>query len=127
MLSLEEKAVLCRHRDTTILAQISGDPNARVVSLPDEDFLLTLNGINGDSLAPAGRCVDVRFYDRNEQVIKSLASYQGKISTIGFSGDDHLSAALADMGIERFCRPGQMQKPELGWLHDKLRPFEGLF
>lgn len=72
----------------------------------------------------------VRVYPVPElgRVPEILAPWRGKLQGSGLAGEDawRLAAALAELGISRCARPGDLQSPDVTWHNGGIHPLRAL-
>jgi hypothetical protein len=68
------------------------------------------------------RFIYVKPVQELDEALRGAEAVRGKVSTVGlaapFSLTEKLARQLADWGVTRICRLGQMQNPPLLWRHD---------
>ena len=68
------------------------------------------------------RFVYVKPVQSLDDALQGADAVRGRVSTVGLaaptSAAEDLARRLADWGVTRICRLGQMQNPPLPWRHD---------
>jgi hypothetical protein len=117
----EAAAVLALKTDTAFRA--ANDPRVGVWSPPGSlDWLVVLEPVTVARGTCLNRVIRVQPFDSFDDVHRSLASLRGKLSTVGWSDSTPRTSAweqsMFDLGANRTCPVGQMQRPPVTWQHD---------
>ena len=121
-LSIEESAQIAKLRgayefrsasDKSVAVWASAGTNGWLV-IYEEDPMFTPSCLN--------RVVFVKPVERLERITELLCRFAPNLSTVGIAPLNEramsFANALADLGVNRVCPIGQMQRPPLTWHHD---------
>jgi hypothetical protein len=101
----------------------SADPDTQIWASPESTAWTVVLDASPDFQASClHRFIFVKPVESPDGFLASTASVQGRISTVGIAAPmaraQEISRWLADAGVSRICRVGNMQKPPLTWRHD---------
>lgn len=125
-LSLEESAALARARDEALIEAAAGGETI-IASRGGDPFLVTVRSAAGFRLGCTNRFCDLRTFSAHIGLSGILASFAGRISTMGIPGEfPETSTHAGKAPAYRVCPLGRMQRPPLDWLHDGFPPLTNL-
>lgn len=136
-LTLEEKAVVARLREETLLEHLAAGrsqssrrgsmESAKLWSRPDDPFVVAQLPLGQFVPSPVNRSVTIYRFRSLDQLTQVLLPYRGHISTLGVENfHDAWQRLACALQVVRICPIGKMQKPPLGWTHDGYQPLEVL-
>ncbi len=66
------------------------------------------------------KTIYVKQFQRVEQIYKALAPLRGVLQAVSWDSPGTVPVRLTELGFNRVCRPGRMQKPPIAWHHDGM-------